>query len=98
MECLHTVDLQTLRDACKANGLPTSGTKRDCFHRLQSGVGDGPARRNPLLVPPMVWARFMAAVQLFGRAGGPETRNQFHDSLSIHKSLQLLRTQQIYVV
>ena len=41
MECLDTVDLQTLRDACKANGLPTSGTKLDCFHRLQAGVGDG---------------------------------------------------------
>lgn len=41
MECLDSVDLQTLRDACKANGLPTSGTKLDCFHRLQSGVGDG---------------------------------------------------------
>ena len=44
MECLDTVDLQTLRDACKANGLPTSGTKLDCFHRLQSGVGD--SRKN----------------------------------------------------
>ena len=45
MECLDTVDLQTLRDACKANGLPTSGTKLDCFHRLQAGVGDGSVAR-----------------------------------------------------
>ena len=41
MECLDTVDLQTMRDACKANGLPTSGTKLDCFHSLHAGVGDG---------------------------------------------------------
>ena len=41
MECLDKIDLQTLRDACKANRLPTSGTKLDCFRRLQSGSGDG---------------------------------------------------------
>lgn len=41
MEGFDQMDLQTLRDACKANGLPTSGTKLDCFHRLLSGAGDG---------------------------------------------------------
>eukprot|EP00966_Prymnesium_polylepis_P163667 3783575-Prymnesium_polylepis.1 len=41
MEALDSIDLQTWRDACKANGLPTSGTKLDCYHRLQ----DGSARR-----------------------------------------------------
>ena len=41
MECLDNIDLQTLRDACKVNNLPTSGTKLDCFHRLKSGAGDG---------------------------------------------------------
>ena len=41
MEGFDNMDLQTLRDACKANDLPTSGTKLDCFHRLLSGAGDG---------------------------------------------------------
>eukprot|EP00966_Prymnesium_polylepis_P094040 2176923-Prymnesium_polylepis.1 len=40
METLDSIDLQTWRDACKANGLPTSGTKLELYHRLQSGSGD----------------------------------------------------------
>ena len=40
----------------------------------QSGVGGGPERRSPLLVPPMVWALFAAAVTMFGRAGGRRFR------------------------
>ena len=47
MECLDTVDLQTLRDACEAMGLPTSGTKLDCWHCLQSGGSDGRTTIHP---------------------------------------------------
>jgi hypothetical protein len=36
MASFDLIDLQTLRNACMAEGLPTSGTKLDCLHRPMS--------------------------------------------------------------
>ena len=37
---MEAIDLGMMREACRANGLPTSGTKPELWARLKSGKGD----------------------------------------------------------
>ena len=55
-----------------AGAVPTigRGVTRLQIAYAQSGIGGGPDKRNPLLVPPMIWALFMGAFNMFVKAGG----------------------------